>query len=92
MISTFGVVFDANVLYGSRIRSLLMELSMSGLFRPYWSADIHREWMEAVNRETGISLNCLERTRAHLDTAVPDACVTGYEGLIPALTLPDPRR
>jgi hypothetical protein len=25
-----------------------------------------------------------------MDTSVPDACVTGYEGLIPALTLPDP--
>jgi hypothetical protein len=89
MISTFGAVFDANVLYGSRIRSLLMELAMSGLFRPYWSADIHREWMQAVS-ETGIEIKRLESTRNYMDAAVPDACVTGYEGLIPALTLPDP--
>jgi len=27
MISTFTVIFDANVLYGQRIRSLLMELA-----------------------------------------------------------------
>jgi predicted nucleic acid-binding protein len=90
MISTFGAVFDANVLYSSRIRSLLMELTMSGLFRPYWSVDIHREWMEAVNTNAGIAIEKLETTRSHMDTAVPDACVTGYVGLIPALTLPDP--
>jgi len=89
MISTFGAVFDANVLYGSRIRSLLMELAMSGLFRPYWSADIHREWMKAVSDKTGIAIERLERTRIDMDAAAPGACVTGYEGLIPALTLPD---
>src|SRR5262249_52720238 len=90
MISTFGAVFDSNVLYGSRIRSLLMELSKSGLFRPYWSADIHREWMSAVSKKAGLPIECLEATRIHMDNAVPDACITGYEGLIPALTLPDP--
>jgi hypothetical protein len=90
MISTFGAVFDSNVLYGSRIRSLLMELSMSGLFRPYWSADIHREWMAAVSKKIGISVAHLETTRIDMDNAVPGARVTGYEGLIPALTLPDP--
>jgi hypothetical protein len=90
MISTFGAVFDANVLYGSRIRSLLMELSMSGLFRPYWSADIHREWMSAVSKKVGIPIERLEATRIAMDNAVPGACVTGYEGLIPALKLPDP--
>ena len=56
MISTFGAVFDSNVLYGLHLRSLLMELAMSGLFRPYWSADIHREWMEAVSKKAGIAI------------------------------------
>ena len=90
MISTFGAVFDANVLYGSRIRSLLMELAMSGLFRPHWSDDIHKEWMEAVSQKIGIPVERLEATRIAMDNAVPDARVTGYEGLITALTLPDP--
>jgi hypothetical protein len=89
MISTFTVIFDANVLYGQRIRSLLMELTMSGLFRAKWSDDIHREWMTAVAKKTGIDMARLQRTRRFMDTAVPDALVTGYEGLIPALTLPD---
>ena len=82
MISTFGAVFNSNVLYGLHLRSLLMELAMSGLFRPYWSADIHREWMEAVSKKAGIAIERLEATRIQMDEAVPGACVTGYEGLI----------
>ncbi|MCP1778800.1 MULTISPECIES: PIN domain-containing protein [Bradyrhizobium] len=84
------MVFDANVLYGSRIRSLLMELTMSGLFRAKWTADIHREWMTAINRNTGIEIARLQKIKDDMDRAVPDALVTGYEGLIPALDLPDP--
>jgi hypothetical protein len=90
MISTFTVVFDANVLYGQRIRSLLMYLTMSGLFRARWTADIHREWMEAVAAKAGIDIARLEKTRRLMDASVPDALVSGYEGLIPALQLPDP--
>jgi len=90
MISTFTVIFDADVLYGQRIRSLLMELSMSGLFRPKWSADIHREWMTAVAKKIGIDSGRLEMTRQFMDASVPDALVTGYDDLISSLTLPDP--
>ena len=67
-----------------------MELAMSGLFRARWSADIHREWMEAVARKVGVEMAQLEATRRSMDGAVPDALVMGYEDLIPALTLPDP--
>jgi predicted nucleic acid-binding protein len=90
MISTFTVVFDSNVLYGARLRSLLMELTMSGLFRARWSADIHREWMNAVHSDHGIPKERLEATKNFMDAAVPEACITGYEPLIPALDLPDP--
>jgi len=88
MIST--ALFDANVLFGARLRSLLMELAMSGLFRARWSADIHREWMQAVSEKRGISIGQLNATRLAMDEAVPDGCVTGYEDLIAALALPDP--
>jgi hypothetical protein len=32
----------------------------------------------------------LERRRTAMDEALPDACVSGYQALIPVLTLPDP--
>ncbi len=90
MISTFTAIFDSNVLYGARIRSLLMELAMSGLFRARWSPDINREWMRAVHEKTGIELDRLEYVADCMERAVPDGLVSGYETLIPALTLPDP--
>lgn len=89
MISAFTVVFDSNVLFSIRLTSLLMELAMSGLFRPRWSADIHREWMEAVAKERGIEIGRLSARQESMDAAVPDSCVTGYEDLIPGLKLPD---
>jgi predicted nucleic acid-binding protein len=88
MIST--ALFDANVLFGARLRSLLMELAMSGLFRARWSPDIHREWMQAVSEKRGISIAQLNTTRFAMDESVPDGCVTGYEDLIAGLALPDP--
>jgi len=90
MISTFTVVFDANVLFGIRLTSLLMELAMSGLFRARWSADIHREWMTAVSEQHGIPIEKLTVRRDSMDAAVLDGCVSGYEDLIENLKLPDP--
>lgn len=91
MPSTFTAFIDANVFFGARLRSLMMEVAATGLFRARWSPDVHREWMEAVvARRPDITIADLEPTRASMDAAVPDSLVTGYEGLIDALTLPDP--
>jgi predicted nucleic acid-binding protein len=67
-----------------------MWLAMSGLFRARWSPDIHREWMAAVADKHGIDIAALEPRREAMDASVLDSCVTGYESLIPLLTLPDP--
>jgi hypothetical protein len=37
----------------------------------------------------GIAPEKLKRRRAAMDEALPDACVSGYETLIPVLALPD---
>jgi hypothetical protein len=60
MISTFTALFDANVFFGARLRSLILELATTGLFRARWSEDIHAEWMAAVvERYPDISINDL---------------------------------
>lgn len=92
MISTFTALFDANVFFGARLRSLVLYAAQSGLFRARWSEDIHREWMEAVvRRRPGLTLADLERTRRDMDEAAPDCLVTGYEALVDTLRLPDAR-
>ena len=72
------------------MRDLLIQLAITGLFAAKWSADIQREWIEALLRnQPHRDRKALERTRGLMDAALEDALVTGYESLIPALSLPD---
>jgi predicted nucleic acid-binding protein len=90
-VARFTAFYDANVLYPADLRSLLMHLALTGLFRAIWSAGIHEEWMSALLRNRpDLSREKLERTRMLMDQHAADALVTGYEDLIPGLQLPDP--
>lgn len=90
MISTFTAFFDANVFYGARLRSLIVELAQSNTFRARWSDQIHDEWMRNLaNNRPHLKMESLEKTRRAMDRAVPDCLVSGYEPLISSLTLPD---
>ena len=83
-MSHFTAVLDANVLHSYPLTSLLLELADARLFRPAWSADIHAEWMRSVQAaRPDIAPHKLERRRAAMDEALPDACVSGHEVLIP---------
>jgi hypothetical protein len=42
--------YEANVLYPSELRNLLMHLALTGLFRARWSAAVHEEWICALLR------------------------------------------
>jgi hypothetical protein len=90
-MTQYTALLDANVLYPAPIRDLLLQLAAMDIFRGKWTADIHREWIEALLRnEPHRDRAKLERTRDLMDQATRDCLVTGYEGLIPSLTLPDP--
>lgn len=89
-MSHFTALLDANVLYPAPMRDLLIEVARTDLFKAKWSADIHREWIESLLRnEPQRDRAALERTRDLMDRAVRDCLVTGYESLIPSITLPD---
>lgn len=91
MISTFTAFFDANVFYGARLRSLILHLAQTKMFRARWSEAVHDEWIgNLVRNRPDLTPASLERTRRLMDAAVLDALVTGYEALIPGLNLPDP--
>lgn len=85
------VLLDANILYPAPMRDIFLQLAVDDAFRARWTADIHREWIDALLRnEPRRDRAALERTRDLMDRATRDALVTGYETLIPALDLPDP--
>jgi predicted nucleic acid-binding protein len=89
-VSNFTVVYDACVLYPAPLRDLLMELALTDLFRARWSEEIHQEWIRSVlKNNTKLKMSQLLRTKDFMDANVRDALVTGFESLIPSLTLPD---
>lgn len=87
----FTAMFDACVLFPAQLRDLLMELALTDLFRAKWTADIHREWIEAaLVARPDLDRARLERTRDLMDCSVRDCVVEGYDSLVPSIELPDP--
>lgn len=85
------VVYDACVLYPAPLRDLLLHLALADLFRAKWTSAIHEEWMRNVLADRqDITLTQLTRTRDLMNLHVRDCLVTGYEKIMPTLSLPDP--
>ncbi|MBX9626148.1 MAG: PIN domain-containing protein, partial [Gemmataceae bacterium] len=84
-------VYDACVLYPAPIRDLLVHLAVLDVVAARWTDAIHDEWVESLLADRpDLTRGQLERTRALMNTHVRDCLVTGYEDLVPTLTLPDP--
>jgi hypothetical protein len=93
----FSALLDTCVLVPSRARDVLLEIASTGAYRPLWSTEILaelnrtlrllREKKGASPEETDAYLTRLFR---QMETAFPDALVTGWEPLVPAIQLPDP--
>lgn len=90
-VAAFVAVYDACVLYPAPLRDLLMHLALTGLFQARWSEQIHDEWIRNLREDRPeLTLEKLERVRRLMDAHAEDSLVTGYEGLIGSLELPDP--
>lgn len=91
MISAFTAFFDANVFYGARLRSLVLYLAQSKMFRARWSDQVHDEWTRnLLERRPDLKREDLEKTRQAMNRAIPDCLVNGYEPLMEGIALPDP--
>ncbi|MGN5237694.1 MULTISPECIES: PIN domain-containing protein [unclassified Rhodococcus (in: high G+C Gram-positive bacteria)] len=87
---TFTVLYDANVLYPNVLRDVLIRLAQTGLVHARWTDRILDETFRNLAADRpDIPADTLARLRELMNRAVPDCVVTGYETLIPALTLPD---
>ncbi len=87
----FVVLYDANVLYPSTLRHLLIRIAQAGLVQAKWTDQILDEGFSnlAKNRPY-LDPARLARTRELMTRAVRHCLVTGFEPLVDALTLPDP--
>ncbi|CUR55543.1 conserved hypothetical protein [metagenome] len=88
---SFVVLYDANVLYPSTLRDLLIRVAQAGLVQARWTDQILDEVFDnlAANRPD-LDAQRLARTRDLMNRAVRDCLVAGYEPLIEAIDLPDP--
>lgn len=86
------VLYDACVLYPAPLRDLLIRSARTGLFHAKWTQDIHKEWVSnLLAKRPDLKREQLDRTCQLMNDHVPDSLVSGYEALIPALELPDPK-
>jgi predicted nucleic acid-binding protein len=90
-VSRLTALYDACVLYPAPLRSFLMYLALTDVFHAKWSEAIHEEWMRTVLKiHPDMTQRQVQRIRDLMNAHVRDCIVSGYERLIPALTLPDP--
>lgn len=88
---SFVVLYDANVLYPSTLRDLLIRIAAAGLVQARWTEQILDEVFRNLREDRpDLSEERLTRTRSLMLTSVRDCLVTGYQPLISALDLPDP--
>jgi hypothetical protein len=86
----FVVLYDACVLYPAPLRDLLVRLANTGVVRARWSDAILDEcFRNILEHRPDLKPESLLRTRELMAQAVPDCMVSGFEGLIDGLVLPD---
>lgn len=87
----YTAILDANVLYPALLRDVLLSLAHADLYSARWTSQIEEEWMTALLRDRpGMERN-IQSAAESMRAAIPDCLVVGYEPLIDALKLPDPK-
>jgi hypothetical protein len=82
----FIVVYDANVLYPSTLRDLLIRIGQAGLVQAKWTDAILDEVFHNLRaNRPDLSSEALERTRDLMGRSVRDCLVIGYGRLIDSL-------
>lgn len=82
----FTAFLDADVLFPVGLRDTLLWIAALDLYSPRWSADVLQEIRRNVLEEyPDISLNDMDEMIGQMQRAFPEAEVTGYQSLIPAM-------
>ncbi|MEL7167017.1 MAG: PIN domain-containing protein [Pseudomonadota bacterium] len=84
------VLIDANVLYPTVMREMVLGVARAGLFQPLWSARILEEWARAAARLGPADATYARGEIAQLGVQWPRATVSYPPELETRLWLPDP--
>ncbi|MFE2290544.1 PIN domain-containing protein [Streptomyces sp. NPDC059452] len=87
----FTTVYDANVLYPSTLRDVLIRVAQAGLVQAKWTDRILDETFRNLEKNRpDLAPHKLKRTRELMAGSIRNVLVRGYEPLIGMLDLPDP--
>ncbi|GCB47454.1 PIN domain-containing protein [Streptomyces sp. NL15-2K] len=87
----FVAIYDANVLYPSTLRDVLIRVAQSGIVQAKWTDQILDETFRNILKDCpDIPPEKLDRVRTLMNAAIRDCLVRGHEPLIDAVELPDP--
>ncbi len=82
----FSALLDADALFSAAVRDLLLRAAEAGLYRPLWTEQILEEMRNAILRKRkDLALRDMRRLVTHMRAAFPEAEVSGYRALIPAM-------
>lgn len=84
------VLIDANVLFPTVLREIVLGWARTGAFQPLWSERILEEWRRAALRHSDRDGVIAEGEIAHAKAAFPDALVALRAETKRRLSLPDP--
>lgn len=84
------VVLDANILFPTILREILIDLAGQGLYQPLWSARILAEWRHAVARLGPEQEQIAGAEIALLQTRFPASVMPDDGNRVIDLELPDP--
>jgi predicted nucleic acid-binding protein len=85
IVANFPVVLDACVLYPAVLRDTLLRAAERDLYLPYWSDAILAEMHRNLVADGRLGAERAAYLVAEMTRAFPDAAVTGYEPLVPAM-------
>lgn len=90
MLQPLVAVIDANVLYSGHLRNFFMYLVTHNLYRARWTDKIHDEWIRNVQKDyPSITKEYIQESKRLMNLHAEGSLITGYEDIIPSLTLPD---
>lgn len=76
----FVAIYDANVLYPSLLRDVLIRVAQRGMVRARWTERILDEvFRNLVSNRPDLGRTTLARTRELMNASVRDVLVEGYE-------------
>lgn len=86
----FTAVLDANTLYPTLVRDLLLSLAQMGLYHARWTTEIESEWSRNLAADRPHLADRLPAVVSLMRDAIPDCLVENHHPLIDAIQLPDP--